>query len=55
MTTGEIVTASLEPQGVKATKEQYRNLEAGIRASLDNHNGKSVERSGTGWPFKWRG
>ncbi len=53
MTTGEIVTALLESKGIKASKNEYRNLEAGIRASLDNHNGRGVERTGTGWSFRF--
>jgi hypothetical protein len=53
MTTSEIVAAVLAAKGVKATAEQYRNLESAIRASLDNHNGKGVERVGA-LPFRWK-
>jgi hypothetical protein len=53
MTTSEIVYAMLEAKSIKATKDQYCNLESGIRASLDNHNGNGVERVGA-LPFKWQ-
>lgn len=36
--------AVLDAKGIKAGKDPYRNLESGIRASLDNHNGGTSRR-----------
>jgi hypothetical protein len=54
MTSREIVVALLASKGVTATREQSRNLEAGIRSSLDNHEGKGVVRVGEGMPARWQ-
>jgi hypothetical protein len=51
----EIVDAILAAKGVtNATAKQRAGLEAGLRASLENHAGKTVERIGDGVPRRWR-
>jgi len=51
----EIVDAILATKGVtSATAKQRAGLEAGLRASLENHAGKMVERVGEGVPRRWR-
>jgi hypothetical protein len=37
-----------------ATADQRKGIEAGVRASLENHAGKTVERVGEGAPKRWR-
>jgi hypothetical protein len=37
-----------------ATDKQRDGLEAGVRSSLENHAGRSVERIGEGTPKRWK-
>jgi hypothetical protein len=48
------VGAILASKGTDATAKQYRDLQAGLRASLEGHAGKTVERVGEGNPKWWR-
>jgi hypothetical protein len=41
-------------KGIEATPKQRSGLEAGVRASLENGAGKTVERLGEGVPKRWR-
>jgi hypothetical protein len=51
MTVNEIAKAVLAAKGVKdATRKQFLGIEAGVRASLENHAGGMVERVGDGVP-----
>ena len=55
MTVREIVDAILAAKGVTdATAKQYRDLQAGLRSSLEGHAGKTVERVGEGIPMRWQ-
>jgi hypothetical protein len=55
LTTKEITDAVLASKGVKdATDKQHVDLQAGIRSSLENHAGKTVERVGDGVPRRWK-
>lgn len=55
MAVREIVDALLAAKGVTdATAKQYRDLQAGLRASLEGHSGKTVERVGGGSPMRWQ-
>jgi hypothetical protein len=55
VTVREITDAILAAKGVtNATEKQRAGLEAGLRASLENHAGKTVERVGNGIPRRWR-
>jgi hypothetical protein len=55
MTVREIVDAVLAAKGITETdKRQRLGIEAGIRSSLEDHAGKSVERVGEGTPKRWR-
>jgi hypothetical protein len=55
LTVREIVDAILAAKGVTGTTAKQRTgLEAGLRASLENHAGKTVERVGDGVPRRWR-
>lgn len=55
MTAKEIADAVLAAQGVvDATDKQRDDLQAGIRASLENHADKTVERVGEASPKRWR-
>jgi hypothetical protein len=55
LTVREIVDAILAGKGVTdATAKQYRDLQAGLRASLEGHAGKTVERAGEGAPMRWK-
>jgi hypothetical protein len=55
MTVREIAAAVLATKGIAdATKKQLRDLEAGLRASLENNAGKTVERLGEGMPKRWK-
>lgn len=54
LTVREIVDAILAGKGVTdPTAKQYRDLQAGLRASLEGHAGKTVERVGEGSPMRW--
>jgi hypothetical protein len=37
-----------------ATAKQRLGIEAGVRSSLENHDGKTVVKVGEGVPHKWR-
>jgi hypothetical protein len=55
MTVREIVDALLAAKGVTdATAKNYKDLQAGLRASLEGHSGKTVERAGGDLPMRWR-
>jgi hypothetical protein len=55
MTAREIIDAMLAARGVTdATLKQRNDLQAGLRASLESHVGKAVERVGEGSPMRWR-
>jgi hypothetical protein len=55
MTVREIVDAMMTAKGITdPTPKQYKDLQAGLRASLDGHSGKTVERVGEGSPMRWR-
>lgn len=54
MTVREIALAVLASKGAgEPDMKAVKSLEGGIRASLDNHNGKTVERVGEGVPARW--
>jgi hypothetical protein len=51
----EIADAILAAKGIKnATAKQHGGLQAGVRSSLENHAGKTVERVGEGVPKRWQ-
>jgi hypothetical protein len=55
MTVREIAAAVLAAKRIAdATADQRKGIEAGLRASLEDHAGKSVERVGEGTPRRWR-
>ena len=55
LTVREIADAILAAKGVKnATAKQHAGLQAGVRSSLENHAGKTVERGGEGVPKRWK-
>lgn len=55
LTVREVTDAILAAKGVRdATAKQRTGLEAGVRSSLENHAGKTVERVGEGVPKRWR-
>jgi hypothetical protein len=44
----------LADQGVtEPTLAQIRNMTGALRPTLDNHEGKTVERFGEGMPARW--
>jgi hypothetical protein len=54
LTVRELVDAVLAAKGVRdATVKQHKDLQAGLRASLEGHAGKTVERVGEGMPKRW--
>jgi hypothetical protein len=54
MTVREIVDAMLAAKGVtEPTAKQHNDLQSGLRASLEGHVGKTVERVGEGSPMRW--
>jgi hypothetical protein len=53
MTSREIATRLLAERDATASRKQARDLEAGTRASLRNHEGKGVEAVGEGMPQRW--
>jgi len=55
MTVREIADAVLAARKIAdATTPQRKGIEAGLRASLEDHAGKSVQRVGEGTPKRWR-
>jgi len=55
LTAKEITDAVLASKDVKdAADKQRLDLQAGIRSSLENNAGKTVERVGEGVPKRWR-
>jgi len=54
MTVRELADAMLVTKGVTADKKQRNGIEAGVRCSLENHAGKTVERIGEGSPKRWK-
>jgi hypothetical protein len=55
MTVGELSRTILAGQGVTNPDiKTLRNIEGGVRSSLNNHEGKTVENVGEGMPAKWR-
>jgi hypothetical protein len=55
MTVKEITAAVVTGAGITdATAKQRLNLESGVRASLENNAGKTVERVGEGVPKRWK-
>jgi hypothetical protein len=52
--TREIAVRLLAGQGVtEPTLAQIRNMTGALRPTLDNHEGKTVERAGAGIPARW--
>lgn len=55
MTVAKIADVMLKAKGVREpTRKQRLGIEAGVRSSLENHAGKTVERVGEGPPKRWR-
>ena len=54
MSVTEIAAAMLRAKGVEPTTKQRKGIEAGVRCSLENHAGKTVERVGEGMPARWK-
>jgi hypothetical protein len=55
MTVREVTDAVLAAKGITdADRRQRLGVEAGIRSSLEDHAGKSVECAGDGVPKRWR-
>jgi hypothetical protein len=55
LTVQQIADAMLVAKGVKEpTRKQRSGIEAGVRSSLENHAGKTVEAVGEGVPKRWR-
>jgi hypothetical protein len=55
MTVRQIVDGLLAGKGITdATPKQYKDLQAGLRASLEGHSRKTVERVGEGSPMRWK-
>jgi hypothetical protein len=55
MTVREITDAVLAARNIAdADRRQRLGIEAGIRSSLEDHAGKTVERVGEGLPKRWR-
>jgi len=53
LTVREITDAVLAAKRITADKRQWAGIEAGIRASLEDHAGRDVERVGEGAPSRW--
>jgi hypothetical protein len=53
MTCREIVDAVLKAKSITADKRQWAGIEQGIRAALEDHAGKSVERIEGTLPKRW--
>jgi hypothetical protein len=55
MTVRELTEAVMAAKGVTdATPVQRKGLEAGLRASLEDHAGKTVQTVGEGVPKRWQ-
>ena len=55
MTVRQITDAVMAAKGITtATAKQRNGIEAGVRASLEDHAGKTVQRVGEGVPKMWR-
>jgi hypothetical protein len=55
MTVREITAAMLEAKGIMdSTLKQRIGVEAAVRASLEDHAGRSVERVGEAVPKRWK-
>jgi hypothetical protein len=55
LTTREIAVRLLAAKRViEPTGQQMKDLIAGVRASLEHHEGKAVERAGEGMPSRWK-
>jgi hypothetical protein len=55
MTVKEITAAIVAGAGITdMTDKQRLNLESGVRSSLENYAGKTVERIGEGVPKRWK-
>ena len=55
LTVREVAEAILAAKGIRdATAKQRAGIEAGVRSSLENHAGKTVQRVGDGVPRRWR-
>jgi hypothetical protein len=55
MTVREITDAVLAAKAITdATPDHRKGIEAGVRASLEDHAGKTVQRVGEGVPKRWR-
>jgi hypothetical protein len=55
MTVREIVDALMTSKSItNGTTKQFNDLQSGLRASLEGHSGKTVERVGEGSPMRWR-
>jgi hypothetical protein len=55
MTVREFVDAMIARMGIQnATAKQHEMLRQGVRSSLENHVGKTMERAGEGSPMRWR-
>jgi len=51
----EITDGVLASKGIThATDKQHTDLQAGIRSSLENNVGRTVERVGDGVPLRWK-
>jgi len=51
----EVADAILAAKGIRdATAKQRAGIEAGVRSSLENHAGRTVERVGDGVPRRWK-
>ena len=53
MTCREIVDAVLAAKSITADKRQWMGIESGIRAALEDHEGKTVERIEGTLPKRW--
>lgn len=53
MTVREIVEAVLKAKDIIPDKRQWLGIEAGIRAALEDHAGKTVRRIGEDSPKRW--
>jgi hypothetical protein len=55
MTVTQIAAASIKGLGVEdAEAKAVQNVGQGIQRSLQNHDGKGVERFGEGMPTRWK-
>jgi len=55
LTVQQIADTMLIAKGVQEpTRKERSGIEAGVRSSLENHAGKTVERAGDGVPKRWK-